>query len=115
MFDKYIVSLSFTLLLISLPINAEIFKCENEVKQVYQDMPCDAGASQSTVDVVIQNDNSKKYKPYNVVAYDPTEFSDAENLLIKHHKVEVGMRVKALEFSWGRVQKINRSAYGPEQ
>lgn len=78
-------------------------------------MPCDVGASQSTVDVVIQNDNSKKYKPYNVVAYVPTEFSDAENLLIKHHKVEVGMRVKALEFSWGRVQKINRSAYGPEQ
>lgn len=115
MFDKYIVSLSFTLLLTSLPINAEIFKCESEGKQVYQDMPCDAGASQSTVDVVIQNDNSKKYKPYEAVAYDPAEFSDAENLLIKHHKVEVGMRVKALEFSWGRVQKINRSAYGAEQ
>jgi hypothetical protein len=32
MFDKYIVSLSFTLLLISLPINAEIFVIQGLVK-----------------------------------------------------------------------------------
>jgi hypothetical protein len=115
MIVKWFLRFSFLLLFLSIPIKAQIFKCDLQDKQVFQDTPCPDGVDQSTVEVVIQNDNSKKYKPYEPVTYNPAEFSDSENLLIKNHKVEVGMRVKALEFSWGRVQKINRSAYGAEQ
>ncbi|QHS13166.1 hypothetical protein [Shewanella sp. Arc9-LZ] len=114
MVSKYLM-LSSIFLAIPVPVSADIYKCEIEGKLVMQDIPCPEGVDQSTVKVVIQNDTSKKYKPYQPAPYDPSEFSDFENQLIKSHKVEVGMSVKALEFSWGTVRRINRSAYGPEQ
>jgi hypothetical protein len=99
-------------LLFSLGAVAEIYKCDLDGKFVMQDMPCLDGVSQTTVEVVIQNDNSKKYE---LKTYNPNEFNEWENSLIENKQVDVGMSVRALEFSWGSVRKINRSAYGPEQ
>ncbi|WP_137225333.1 DUF4124 domain-containing protein [Shewanella sp. MEBiC00475] len=95
--------------------NAEIYKCDVEGKLVMQDVPCPEGVNQHTVDVVIQNDNSKKYNSYEPEPYNPSEFNEWENNLIENKQVAVGMRVRALRFSWGYPKKINRSAYGPEQ
>ncbi|MCL1114657.1 hypothetical protein L2703_13780 [Shewanella basaltis] len=102
-------------LALSIDSNAEIYKCDDEGKLVMQDMPCPEGVNQNTVDVVIQNDTSKKYKKYEPEPYDPSEFNDWENNLIENKKVAVGMTVRALHFSWGYPRRINRSAYGPEQ
>lgn len=44
-------------------VNATIFKCNLEGKLVLQDVPCQVGVEQSTVDVVIQN--NKQVKNYN--------------------------------------------------
>jgi hypothetical protein len=101
----------FAVLSLSQSAFAEIFKCEVEGKLVMQDMPCPDGVEQSSIDVVIKNDHQK----VDPRAYDESQFSDLENALIKAGKVEVGMRVEALEQSWGWPIKINRSAYGPEQ
>jgi hypothetical protein len=102
-------------LFFSLGAAAEIYKCDVGGKLVMQDMPCPDETSQTTVEVVIQNDNSKKYSAYKPKPYDPSEFNDFENQLIQSNRVEVGMSVKALEYSWGTVKNINRSAFGPEQ
>ncbi|WP_434927186.1 hypothetical protein [Shewanella sp. HL-SH2] len=114
MVSKYLI-LSSIILAISVPVSAEIYKCETEGKLMMQDIPCPNGANQETVDVIIQNDNSKKYQKYEPEPYDPGEFNDWENNLIENKKVAVGMTVRALHFSWGYPRRINRSAYGPEQ
>jgi hypothetical protein len=58
-----------------------LIKCYVEAKLVMQDVPCLEGVNQNTVDVVIQNGNSKKYKNYDPEPYDPSEFDYLGNSL----------------------------------
>ncbi|MBO2684962.1 hypothetical protein [Shewanella algae] len=92
----------------------EVFKCTIEGKVVIQGHECPTGANQEIMKV---EDSVKEtpLPPWSMKYYDPAMFSDRDNQLIKDKKVAVGMTKMALLFSWGPPDKINRSAYGPEQ
>ncbi|WP_335918320.1 DUF4124 domain-containing protein [Shewanella algae] len=88
---------------------AEVYRCDVNGKQVYQDIPCREEAAQTVVEIEKHN---QKIEYDN---YDESHFTEWENALIKQKKVSVGMSEEALIQSWGFPIDINRSAYGPEQ
>lgn len=110
------IVMAIATLAIALPAQAQVYRCINDSKTVFSDIPCpitaDVAEEVRIFDDKPTDTDAARARDRHQTVRDDFAFEDRTRNAVRRSQIFVGMRAADARRSWGNPTSVNRSHYG---